>query len=639
MRDILWARRSLSNPEQYEVTARDKETGKRVTTVHDRVTFTTGLGSCNVELPGSNDATKRLIAREQEKPLAERRITTYPDEITRLGDPDNQFPLQDRKQVAVVGPGDGGRIIVGKYTGHETGNKKSVPSLDWPLIRWYGQSAATFKEFAGRERARYVANGLEMPRTEVDQRYYFRVQPDPRKAVDIAEDIDADGCPTGKLVVIDESGQKYTCDHVVLAPGFTDRTMEALSTLNPDVYSDSREVPNDDLCKAGVRVLGEFGVIEVDEVIEPANGTPFQYEIFMVGKDGSQSVARVGRETLLAKIDANREQVTRVEVPRDAELTDVFIDGASIPAARVFRDPEFITREFERLRNIQGTRFFARDGIEIDQKLLDAALRQGRIAVADVPANRTAAISSLGRRDPIARVVEGTEVYLAGPVSDLPVTDNEKSRTGAFNRLPSNSKAGFRYVPPVEALGGRFARDDSLTDRRRHIGDEIRDFSTAYVGDPETPRVCSELRRMTVPSVAGDESCEDIVVCADRGVEDFPQVPDGALYEDMVRLAACEADELSSLGSVAEDPDATVRIDIARAGGDGSSKQWTARVTGIEPSRVSEIADLFADPLVIEMADRYIDGGGSRATVALPVVAGKLDVEGVAIRTQKGVSL
>jgi hypothetical protein len=622
--EVRWVRPG-GNFGKVELVSRDLETGLPVTTVHDRVVFTSGVGDVRTALPGADPVTQALIERELGKPIGERRITTYTDEYVRMADPENPFPTQGRKQVAVFGAGDGGRTIVGKLLGYETANHMSVPNVDWVEgIGWYRQDASSREEFLRAERPRYHLIGNEFPR-ESDPNYYSRIKPISARATQLREEVDGEGNQTGRILVISDEAatgdREVAYDHVILAPGFVDRTSIALSTLNPAVYFGLSDTILDDP-KPGTRFIGEFGQVVIEDVNDGV------FEVSQIDREGVPSVKTLQTFELFDLLRDIEGSLERVEVPTEPSTELIYSDYK--PTPRILRDREQIKAEFDRLWNTKGVLF--RDGrlaavqAENAEQMRELVAR-GAVESVLIPANRTAAIEAV-ESDPVAKKVIGGSVYLVGPAAQLPVSEAERARTPVLNEIPDNSVAGFRYVPLTEKFAALLVGADAdLRDPGGLAGSEILDPGLPYALPPDKRDVgYAFLRRLSVRDRVADRSLADVVV---NGGDAEVRFPANADWGSLVALAVAEADEMSRSSKVFK-REMTMRWE--RAGGDGS--RWQVRVVGVTPAARMDTQALLGDPLLARVVDKHLQSGAAAAEIRIPEASqGRVDLQSVSIRT------
>jgi len=209
-----------------------------------------GFGRVLFGFEGGDVETQRILATEAAKPVQDRRLLTFDEFNECKGDLESTpFPLRGWKRVGVVGARDGGKVAVGKLTGHETSNGKSAPNLDWvDRIVFYGEPTETKEEFIGVNRVRYHPVGLTMPRPEDDlPDYYYQTENTPNKARQLREEIRSDGSLSGNLIVLEEDAQGNTIrsnvhDHILSAPGYVDETRAVLGRLQPEIVTEPAEL-------------------------------------------------------------------------------------------------------------------------------------------------------------------------------------------------------------------------------------------------------------------------------------------------------------------------------------------------------------------------------------------------------------
>jgi hypothetical protein len=505
-----------------------------------------------------------------------------------------------------------------------------VRNLDWTTeIGWYGQSAETFAEFRQQERARYVQLGLEFPRPEVDENYYHRVNPIPARAFELEEDAAGEG-----IVVLSRNGSEVY-DRVIYAPGFTDMTDQVLSTARPNVYANLGElnsfVP---VRQPGARITGSFGEIVVDKALPGTAETGFleQVEIVRTYPKGRQEVSTMSEDNYYQLLDSLAGQVTQVETPNTPDKELVYADYT--PPPRVIRDRQEMSSEFDMLWNTRGAVFRDAAGSPVTASREDMALamQSGRIACVEIPANRTAAMESIGN-EPIARKIFGTEIYLAGPAAKLELSDAERASTPALAQIPANTASGFRYVARVEQLAGYLAGRDRTTQALPKPGC-ILELGQPYAQPEAGLRASgSSSRCLTVFSSTSETSVQAIVVgrALEVDAKGLATVPPGSAWEDLVRLTVAEAEEVNVIS-----PDGAEReliVDWVRA--PRAKARWVARVRGVPASERRELADLVGDALLTRMAEQHIAQAGERGSAELrvPISNGVVDLSRVAMRS------
>jgi hypothetical protein len=633
--EVMFIRTADDDPSRIEITCKDRRTGARITTTHDRVVLTSGLGEVDTGFASIDEETAGILASEAAKPLSERRVLGYDDHIALTGDSDNRFPLQGWKEVAVIGPGDGGRIAIGKLTGHETDNRLSVPNLDWvESIGWYGEQADTFREFVQQERTRYARIGLEMPRPEVDRNYYSRVAAINGKASGLREELGEDGLPTGRIVVRDNFGRGRAYDHVILAPGFIDRTMQVLSTLDATVY-DSVATARDEreaLTKPGTLVTGDFGRWTIDRVVPGIDGVDL-LEVAREAADGGVRYDRVTADAWADELDASATLITGVEIPQAVSMTALTCD--LLPPPRVLRTPRAMLADVDGLMQRQGTRFI--DGAGEDMTMASteqarAAILDGSVAAIELPANRSAAMRSV-MRYPVGMRCSDAEVYLGGPAAKLPLSTTERNQVPALARIPANTASGFRYVARDELLGGMLAAADLAAPDAVAPEDRcLRDRGSAVVLARDLAGVtAASTRRLSVDG--RDKGSARVVAISGVTGDRIAELPAGAEWDDMVKLAVSEADEIAALSGGRGADTATVSW---RRDGEGT-RAWTARVKGVAPKRTSAFDLLLGDPVLTRMADQTIDHAGPDgiAELLIPFEGSSVDLQRVSMSSRR----
>jgi hypothetical protein len=379
-----------------EALLHNPQTGELFTTRHKRVVVAGGIGEELTGFENADEETRRLLDEERATPLAERRILTSQDFIALTGDGANDFPLRGMRNVAIIGPGDTGRVILGKLTGHETESGKSVPTLDWvERIGLYGEGSDTRKEYLGENRPRYVGVALEMPRTDEYQSYYSRVRPFEGRAQRLRRLDD------GRIQVISQDAGGFEVrgeyDRVITAAGYRDVTRDIALAPGSVRTRDPRIM--DELVQ---RTFETPGVSE--PVLELADGSRV-----VIDPDSANDVRRL------------REAVAAGTARR---LT---IEGTGGQDELVYVEPGsgLLGRLDEAVRNV---------------------LRRGR--------------DERDRGEPIARRLRDAEVYLIGPSAELPVSAQERRDAPVLGIVPENTAAGFRYAARDQALAVMLAARD-----------------------------------------------------------------------------------------------------------------------------------------------------------------------------------
>lgn len=170
----------------------------------------TATGISEPKLGSFNKETQELIKDAHAKVQAGEKtpIMLYTDFYQRMAQ--EQFPLKDIKQVAVIGDGDSAKTAIGTLLGYEPRPDDSVLQLDsLENVDWYGQSSRTDRQFLENNRLRYGQLALELSRNANRDRanriesFDFKVS-----SIDIGED--------SKKPLID--GNDY--DLVIIATGF-----------------------------------------------------------------------------------------------------------------------------------------------------------------------------------------------------------------------------------------------------------------------------------------------------------------------------------------------------------------------------------------------------------------------------------
>ena len=593
-----------------DVSLRYGDTGEDVTTTHDRVVLATGIGDVVTGLEESSFETRRLLRREAEKPIEQRGILLYDDFIRLFGDTRNEFPIQGWKRVAVIGPGDGGRVVVGKLTGHETDNDLSVPNLDFvETVGFYGQKARTKEQFVDRERVRYDGIALEMPRAD-DPSYYNRVTPYAERATEVAQFTAADGTNRYAVTSTDRDGKtrNEVYDHVVLAPGFVDRTAsivtrdgfygfrEAVETEL--VYADGRTRNGGDLRTNAREIMGQI------ERYARTPGTTFSF--------GN------GRANLtVVDFDEKTRSLTYVRRDRFGDLRDT-------GSVTVEEDSTFL--------GLSGFRRLVQE---------DGLLEDVKSALLPPPP----ADCDLLFTEPIARRFTGTNIYLVGPSANLPITDVEREVVPALDRIGENSAAGFRYVERDQALARQLAaRDVERSFRRRTPGK----LAAPVVGAARSKRSAGSIGRLSAGATR---------VQFDATIDTRP-LPQGGDWQDMVRLAVATWAGTTPLPR-SENQDVTLNIRMVGANEpvrrdpsgrtaliQGRARQFEVTFADGRARRSlatrSALGRLLNDPLLQGAIDGVASTArGSHAAVELrlPVRRGQVDLSRVSAEVVHGVGL
>ena len=160
-------------PGNIAVVLSDRDSGERFMVRSDNVVIASGLGEEKARTFGDKK-TQGFMEQEQAR-LArgeDSLILTAEQLIREIDSGNRDFPLKGKAKIAVVGNGDGARVVVGKLLGYEPRNDKSVTQLDFiESVDWFGQTADTLEEFVGQERLRYAQLGLEFPRESNSGRF------------------------------------------------------------------------------------------------------------------------------------------------------------------------------------------------------------------------------------------------------------------------------------------------------------------------------------------------------------------------------------------------------------------------------------------------------------------------------------
>jgi hypothetical protein len=173
--DPLFERTKAENTPRYKVTLSSGGTRKAVYT--NFVVFSTGIGTPKAF---GEVGTDTIIAQEKESAQAARlpapRIEAFTDFVNRVGNPENKTPIRDLvgKEVAIIGGGDSGRVLVELLTGlgPESGYKADVAQVGQvKKIYWFVgyDGFETCKDYIAETRARYsqiaqaLNSGLVVP--------------------------------------------------------------------------------------------------------------------------------------------------------------------------------------------------------------------------------------------------------------------------------------------------------------------------------------------------------------------------------------------------------------------------------------------------------------------------------------------
>lgn len=97
------------------------------------------------------------------------RVWSFPEFVRIVGSVNNSFSPQDFGRVAVIGSGDGGKVVME----HLMGQGPSDPGVFLDKVDWYGQDARNCEEFTKRERSRYAGLGRNFPNGDRS----FRIRP------------------------------------------------------------------------------------------------------------------------------------------------------------------------------------------------------------------------------------------------------------------------------------------------------------------------------------------------------------------------------------------------------------------------------------------------------------------------------
>lgn len=208
---------------------RDKMTGRQYAVRTDNVVVLSGLGEGRPEQQFGDQATREIIKEERAAHAAGERakVLTFEEFMQEMDSDAVEFPLQDRKRIAVVGDGDSAKVAIGKLLGYEPRSDNSTTQLDFvDEIIWYGQEADNTETFLRGNRLRYAQLGLEFDRSISDNRFN-RITNIVERALNLRREDE-------RVRVLDSSGiseQDEVYDLVVLANGYKQDGIEAVAEV------------------------------------------------------------------------------------------------------------------------------------------------------------------------------------------------------------------------------------------------------------------------------------------------------------------------------------------------------------------------------------------------------------------------
>jgi len=635
------------------------DTGELVDMTHDAIVAADGVGDIltGFEKPDGTvpKRTQRILDRQSRLPLDEKRVLTSEEFAAYTGDKSNPMPLKGWKKVAVMGPGDTGRVAVLKVLGYETSNRQSVPNIDYvEELGWYYQVAGTKEELSMKERLRYVLAALDMPRAD-DPEYYHRINPYDNRARRLEEAKDASGEKTGNIVIVSgegegkaESEEEY--DHVVICAGYKDRSAEVLGMLQPDELTDPSQIAFrlGDAMSVGTRLtVGPPGAPpSVVEVTGRQDDGRVQFRQIINGEAESALPATADPDDFRAYLNtqSKRGNISRLELPgKSLETEFVYADG------RVQKGPEVIIDNGEKNRRLDE---ILKPGVQVDAAIgiytvvgYDADtkrvtyLRTDPYALEPQPSQNTSSLEffrdnivsngsvqlALRREDidllttePIALRYKGVPVYRIGPSAALPVTDREREVIPVLGKILPNSAALFRYGERDEAMAPFiYSRLPADIDLEGSLLGERASYKTEFFDAPE-------------PDVLDPEP---ISVQIDPAVL-AAGLPYDANWDDYIAYAAAVFSQTRVFPP--EVTDLSLTVEISDTGVITATPDNPALLADTE-YRIA-LAQLVEDPLMAGVIAKLTDREQTRlgrAKINLPMQTGRVDLAsagGVPIR-------
>lgn len=497
---------------RYIVEVKDATTGDALEIKTDRIITTTGLGESKTGLEQAGRRTQDILRQEQAKfDRGEMpQVMTFEQFAQRMGDSTNPFPLQGFTRVAVVGPGDSGKVAIEYLHGYGPEAGKSVKNLDnVEKVTWIGQGAMSKEDFEECERQRYQSLGLEMPRQDKLD-YYSRIQPLDERATALKRREDGQIEVATALSDYIQDGQvafpsgitNTPVDLVILTAGYEDMTDKIFSDLTAETITDPDEIK-----------------LRVSEILETA-GASITYD------------------------NGQKFEITNiVSLGRGARDIDFKL---TLPSGSVIGDTFRLVR-----------------GESTDARYVDI-LNLGKAIALDMPSTPGVVDTVLSERDgnPIAVQYRGTEVYKTGPAAQLPLTTAERRQTVALRNIPENTAAIFRTAPSTSQLAVQLSRQDHVSGvlpdmlsvrptRERKILPKVKDKDYyandgKYAGDIKSIFVdvpdSTNLPRL--PVGANTRDLANYAVVERSAIYKFPDDL-GGIYFDFARVSSIDGDQLS----------------------------------------------------------------------------------------------
>ena len=242
-----------SRPGKYRVVMRNGPDETEIVLTTDQVAVASGIGTSDYGLRNPDQKTQEILSAEQEKNRQgeNARVLTYEEFLQKVGDPTNQFPLEqfiDRK-VVIVGGGHSG-LTVAEYLSHlGPSYRGSVSSLGAPSeIVILGSKYTTRDELLNSELPRYSRLAAVMERKEKNPRSAEPlINLRPKTYVSRLREMYPNSSPNDPLEVgfqfkdgqLNPDGsphmsQDFTdADYVIFTTGFSNTILEAFEELLP----------------------------------------------------------------------------------------------------------------------------------------------------------------------------------------------------------------------------------------------------------------------------------------------------------------------------------------------------------------------------------------------------------------------